>query len=288
MRQMKVSEPNDLVLRKIGVAGAGNMGIQIACHLAETGFRVLLKTRSCNSTDHIIKKIDENQKKRGGITNFSDRILICMDYDDLRPCDIVIETVVEDLSIKRDVLRNIELNVGPHCVIATNTSGLSINELASSLIEPRRFVGFHCFNPISKMKLIEVVRSKYSSDACVSSVIEFSKAIGKEPIICEDGPGFIVNRLLMPQLNDAMIMVNDGLDPRAIDAAIKLGLNHPMGPLELADLIGLDICHRTLSSLYLQTGDPRFFPCDLLTKMVDEGKLGRKTKHGFYDYGDKI
>jgi 3-hydroxybutyryl-CoA dehydrogenase len=199
----------------------------------------------------------------------------------------VIETVIEDLSIKKDVLQHIELAVSTDCIIATNTSGLSINELASSFIKPGRFVGFHFFNPISRMHLIEIIRSKYTRDAIVSSTKEFSKAIGKEPVVCDDRPGFIVNRILMPQLNYAISMVNEGLEPHIIDTAIRLGLNHPMGPLELADMIGLDVCLKTMSSIYQQTGDPRFDPCQLLTKLVDEGKLGRKTKHGFYDYGEK-
>jgi 3-hydroxybutyryl-CoA dehydrogenase len=206
--------------------------------------------------------------------------------EDLKGCDIVIETAPEDIAVKEELLRKLDGIVGDDCIIATNTSSLSVTRLASFVSRPGHFIGMHFFNPVPAMKLVEVVSGMRTTDSTVNAVRQFAEALGKLPIDVKDYPGFVVNRVLFPMVNEAAFALQEGVaDAKGIDECMKGGCNHPMGPLALADLVGLDVVHAILQSLYLEYGNPRYAPCLEITKRVETGWLGQKTGRGFYDYG---
>jgi len=205
--------------------------------------------------------------------------------EELKGCDRVIECAPEDHDLKRDLLQRIDTIVGDESIIATNTSSLSITKLASYLKRPAHFVGMHFFNPVPLMKLVEVVRGMRTSDSTVAAVRGLAESLGKVPIDVKDSPGFVVNRVLFPMINEAAFALQQGVAGlESIDECMKLGCNHPLGPLALADLVGLDVVHSILEGLYREYGEPRYAPCLEIKKRVEAGWLGRKSGRGFYNY----
>jgi len=207
--------------------------------------------------------------------------------EELKECDIVLESAPEDLEIKQELLETLGGIVNDRCIIATNTSSFSVTKLASFVAHPERFIGMHFFNPVPLMSLVEVVSGLRTSDETTAAVCAFAQELGKTPIEVADLPGFVVNRVLFPMINEAAFALNEGVsDAEGIDACMKGGCNHPMGPLELADLVGLDVVLAILQSLYREYGNPRYAPCLAIVKRVEAGWLGRKTGRGFYNYSN--
>jgi len=274
--------------RKIGIIGTGIMGVGIASVALQFECEVILKSRSDEALGEALKKIENYLLKTVDIKE-KDRILgnikPTTDFDDIKYSDIVIECVVEDLEIKKQVFKELDEVCLDKTVLATNTSSLSIDDLASVISDPSRFVGMHFFNPVSKMRLVEIVRGKNTSKKTIELVMSFVEQLNKIPILVSESPGFIVNRIIMPYLNEAAHMLEqETATAEDIDTAAKLGLNLPMGPLALLDLIGLDTFLAIMKNLYKRTGDAKYKPCSLIEKMVKNGRLGQKTKQGFFKY----
>lgn len=274
--------------RNIGVVGTGLMGLQIAEYLIDIGYPVILKTRDEISIKKSVEKIKKHFSKRYTEAEIEKRIrnlTITLNYDCFSDCELIIEAVAENILIKKEVFEHLSSVCQKSTIFATNSSSLSIDELAKVTDRPGNVIGCHFFNPVSKMELIEVVVGKQTSDKTRENIISFSKEIFKQPILVQNSPGFIVNRLLLPQINDAIRLLENGISTKeGIDAAMKMGLNHPMGPFALADFIGLDVCAAILNVLYQESGDEHFKPAISLQKLVNEGKFGYKTGEGFYKY----
>lgn len=277
----------------IGVVGSGTMGAGIAQVCAQSGLNVKLLQRSEESLKKGVGRIDRflsGSVKKGKMTEeqkkeILSRVQGTMEVKNLAGCDVFIESTYEDMELKRELFTAMDEIAKPNAVLGTTTSSLSISEIASSTRLPARVVGLHFFNPAPLMKLVEVIRGIQTSDETVQAAVDFTKQIKKEPVVCKDSPAFIVNRLLIPLLNQAVQAYDDGLASREdMDAAAELGLSYPMGPLKLADLIGLDICCNMAQGLYDGYKEPRFNPPPLMKSMVKAGLLGRKTGQGFYDY----
>lgn len=278
---------------RIGVVGAGTMGHGIAQVSAMAGFEVVLLDvkqefldnalrKVSSSLDRLIEKGKINPAEKG---NTLGRIKTTLSYRDLAYCDLVIEAVVEKMEIKRKVFKELDSMCKPGTILASNTSSISINEIANAVKRSENAVGMHFFNPVPIMKLVEVVKGKKTSDETVFAVRNLAEKMGKTPVIVNDSPGFVSNRVLMPMINEAALALHEGVaDKEGIDAIMKLGANHPMGPLELADLVGIDVCVDILNVLRRSFKDDKYRPCPLLVKMAKEGKLGRKTGEGFYKY----
>ena len=208
-----------------------------------------------------------------------------MRYEDCKDCDLVIEAIAEDMAVKLEIFKELDGICKPEAILATNTSSLSITQVAAATNRPGRVIGMHFFNPVPVMKLVEVIRGQLTEDGVHDQVVELCKSVGKTPVSVNEAPGFVVNRILIPMINEGIGILADGVASRdEIDAAMKMGANHPMGPLELADLIGLDVCLAIMEVLYEEFGDSKYRPHVLLRKMVRAGQLGRKTGIGFYDY----
>ncbi|HMK47930.1 MAG TPA: 3-hydroxyacyl-CoA dehydrogenase family protein [Methanocella sp.] len=272
----------------VGVIGTGTLGLGIAEYLLRNHCAVVLKTRSehsiTKSKDKISKKLskdhttEDTEKLLKGLT-------ITTEYRDLAGCELIIEAVVEEIQTKKAVFKELSSVCSPETIFATNTSSLSIDAIAVTTDRPERFIGVHFFNPVSKMDLVEVIIGASTSEATKDRVIAFCQAINKKPISVSNAPGFIVNRLLLPQINDAVRLYEAGVARKEdIDAAMKMGLNHPMGPFALADLIGIDICVMILLTLYSSLNEERFKPARTLMELYDSRKLGFKTGEGFYKY----
>jgi 3-hydroxybutyryl-CoA dehydrogenase len=275
----------------IGILGAGTMGKQIALLCASKGLDVAMwNHRMVPNFNEDFSAIASLQARLGTITRETvpeilDRVIITDDMSKLSSCEIIIEAVKENIQIKETVISLIGGIISESALIASNTSTLSITNLASFAPNPSRFIGVHFFNPPMSMRLVEVIRGEYTSDTAVVSIDSLLTQLSKQPVILPESPGFVVNRLLFPMINEAIILLSDGIaDPKTIDNCMKLGANHPMGPLELADLIGLDICLSILETLVFETGDNKYRPAPLLRKYVRAGKLGKKTGTGFYNY----
>ena len=280
-------------MKTIGIIGTGTMGCGIAQVASQIRCEVLFQNRRQESIDRGLASIRKSVDKlvaRGKLSDAQgegilERIRGVVALEDLKGCDIVIESAPEDFETKRQILQVLDEVVSEDCIIATNTSSLSVTRLAGCVSRPGHFVGMHFFNPVPAMRLVEVVSGMRTTDSTVRRVRDFAERLGKLPIDVKDYPGFVVNRVLFPMINEAAFALQEGVsDAKGIDECMKGGCNHPMGPLALADLVGLDVVHAILDSLYHEYGNPRYAPCLEITKRVEAGWLGQKTGKGFYDY----
>jgi 3-hydroxybutyryl-CoA dehydrogenase len=277
----------------IGIVGTGTMGAGLAQTAAQAGYAVVFQNRREESVQKAVKRIRSGLERLVAKEKLSkaeceetmERIRPVVPLEELKGCERVIECAPEDLDLKRELLQKIDAIVGDEAIIATNTSSLSVTKLASYLKRPAHFVGLHFFNPVPMMKLVEVVRGMRTSDSTVAAMRGLAESFGKVPIDVKDSPGFVVNRVLFPMINEAAFALQQGVaPPESIDECMKLGCNHPLGPLALADLVGLDVVYAILDSLYREYGEPRYAPCLEIKKRVETGWLGRKSGRGFYNY----
>ncbi|MDD2834697.1 MAG: 3-hydroxyacyl-CoA dehydrogenase NAD-binding domain-containing protein [Methanothrix sp.] len=279
--------PQAKIQKKIAIIGTGLMGKQLTQFFSQNGYSVILYSRTEEGSVKAIKKIEKGLSKTKDpqeIKIITNRIDPSDELSRLKDAELIIESVIEDMEIKKQLFSDISSMCQKNAIIATNTSSLPITELATFVSNPERFIGMHFFNPVSKMQLVEIVYGQDTSKDTIEYVINLSNGLGKTPILVKDSPGFIVNRSLMPFINEAASLLQEGVSPNDIDNAIKLGLNHPMGPLALADLIGLDICVSIMKTLYKGFNDARYIPSPMFHELISKGHLGKKVGKGFYNY----
>lgn len=283
-------------MKNITVIGAGTMGNGIVHVFAQKGYNVSLFDISAASIEKGLATIGKNLDRmiaREKITadDKASTLSNIASFTDLKPAvenaDLVVEAATENMAIKLKLFADLDAMTKPECILATNTSSISITKIAAATKRPEQVIGMHFMNPVPIMKLIEIIRGYSTSDAVTEKIVEMSKDLGKIPVECNDYPGFVANRILMPMINEAIISLHEGVAGVAeIDAIMKLGMAHPMGPLQLADFIGLDVCLSILRVLHDGLGNPKYAPCPLLVNMVAAGKLGIKSGEGFYDYSE--
>jgi 3-hydroxybutyryl-CoA dehydrogenase len=280
-------------IRTVAVLGAGTMGNGIAHVFARSGYSVILRDVETSyldrARDTIAQNLDREIKKgkiaEGDKSQILARIRATTDMSEIARSDFVVEAVPERLDLKLSVLRDADKLLRPEALLASNTSSISVTTLAAATSRPDRFIGMHFMNPVPVMVLVEVIRALQTSDETFQATMALCERLEKKPVAVNDAPGFVSNRVLMPLINEAAFTVMEGVaTPEAVDAVMKLGMNHPMGPLELADFIGLDVCVNILDVLYNGFGDSKYRACPLLRKMVAAGWLGRKSGKGFYSY----
>ena len=280
-------------MKKIVVIGGGTMGLDIAQTFAKKGYDVVVRdindaiiqaseARLNKGLDKLVSKgkLDEAGKKA-----ITDKMTFTTDLNLAADADLVVEAAIENLDIKKSIFAELDKICKPETILASNTSSISITAIAAATQRPDKFIGMHFFNPATVMKLVEVIRGAHTSDETFNTIRDLSVEIGKEPVEVNEAPGFVVNKILIPMINEACDLLYTGVaSAEGIDTAMKLGANHPMGPLALGDLVGLDVCLAIMDTLYHETGDPKYRASLLMRKMVRAGKLGRKTGIGFFDY----
>ncbi|MCT4594032.1 MAG: 3-hydroxybutyryl-CoA dehydrogenase [Anaeromicrobium sp.] len=280
-------------MKKIGVLGTGTMGAGIIQVFAQKGYEVCVRARRDSSIerglatvsknlDRLIKKERLTEEQKSEVMG---RIHTSTDISIMKDCDLIVEAATENMEAKKELFAQLDELCKEDTIIATNTSSLSITEIASATNRPDKVIGMHFFNPVPVMKLVEIIKGIATSDETKEVIVELTKEIGKTPVEVDEAPGFVVNRVLIPMINEAIGILADGVATKEdIDEAMKLGANHPIGPLALGDLIGLDVCLAIMEVLYNEFGDSKYRPHPLLRKMVRANLLGRKTKKGFFDY----
>jgi 3-hydroxybutyryl-CoA dehydrogenase len=282
-----------MALEKIGIIGAGQMGTGIAHVLALAGYDVVLDDLNKDALGKALERIEKNMQRQaakgmiteGAIKPALAHIRTTQSLDDLKDRDLVIEAATEDEATKKKIYQDLAKRLNDKAMIATNTSSISVTRLAAATDRPERFIGIHFMNPVPLMQLVEVIRGIATDDATFQAALEIVRRVGKTAAYAEDFPAFIVNRIIMPMINEAVYTLYEGVgNVDAIDTAMRLGANHPMGPLQLADFIGLDTCLAVMQVLYEGLADSKYRPCPLMVKYVEAGWLGKKTGRGFYDY----
>ncbi|MDY6827101.1 MAG: 3-hydroxybutyryl-CoA dehydrogenase [Bacillota bacterium] len=281
-------------VKTIGVVGAGTMGSGIVQVASQAGFPVIM----CDIDEKFVRRglgiinknlgraVEKGKKTKGEAAEITDRIRGTVDLNEMKEADLVIEAVAEDIDLKKKLYSELDKICRPDTVLASNTSGLSITEMASVTARPEKVIGMHFFNPVPVMKLVEVTRGAATGEEAFNLAMDMVRKLGKEPIAVNEAPLFVVNRILVPMINEAAYVLMEGTaSAEDIDKGMVLGANHPIGPLALADLVGIDVLLAVQETLYRETGDSKYRPCPLIRKLVRAGRLGRKSGRGFYSYG---